>query len=71
AGKYCDGQILVFHDLVGYTNIYQPRFARKFADSHAVMKEALSKYIKDIEAGSFPGEAESFPLNKDIEEFLK
>ena len=71
AGKFCDGQILVFHDLVGYTNIYQPRFARKYADTHTVMKEALNNYVKDIKAGSFPGEAESFPLNKDIEEFLK
>jgi len=71
AGKYCDGQILVFHDLVGYTKVYQPRFARKYADTHAVIKDALCHYIKDIETGAFPAEAESYPLKKDIEEFLK
>ena len=71
AGKYCDGQILVFHDLVGFTDIYQPKFARKYADTHQIMKEALSNYIDDIHSGNFPDESESFHLNKDIEEFLK
>lgn len=71
AGKYCDGQILVFHDLVGFTNVYQPRFARKYADTHGVMKEALGNYIKDINSGNFPDENESFHLKKDINEFLK
>lgn len=71
AGRYCDGQILVFHDLVGFTNIYHPKFARKYADSHSVMKEALGNYIKDIHSGHFPDENESYLLNKDIEEFLR
>lgn len=70
AGKYCDGQILVFHDLVGFTNIYLPKFVRKYGDVHSVMNKALLEYIKDIHSGHFPGDKESYHLNKKIEEFL-
>lgn len=71
AGKYCDGQILVFHDLVGFTNIYLPKFVRKYADVNSIMKNALDEYIKDINAGTFPAEKESYHLNKDIKKILK
>ncbi len=64
AGKYCDGQILVFHDLVGFTNLYLPKFVRKYADVYSTIHEALVHYIRDIHAGTFPGEQESFFLNK-------
>lgn len=71
AGKYCDGQILVFHDLMGFTSGYQPKFARKYADVQAVMQGALKGYIQDVANGAFPADPESFHLHKDIEEFLK
>ncbi|MCP5048641.1 MAG: 3-methyl-2-oxobutanoate hydroxymethyltransferase [bacterium] len=60
AGKYCDGQILVFHDLVGFTQSYQPKFVRKYADINGMIHDALGRYIKDIQEGDFPGDAESF-----------
>ncbi|MCP4146466.1 MAG: 3-methyl-2-oxobutanoate hydroxymethyltransferase [bacterium] len=60
AGKYCDGQVLVFHDLLGFTDAYLPKFVRKYADIHSVIQEALENYIKDILSGDFPGEKESF-----------
>ena len=60
AGKYCNGQILVFHDLVGFTNLYMPKFVRKYADIYSTMREALSNYIKDIHSGNFPGEKECY-----------
>jgi 3-methyl-2-oxobutanoate hydroxymethyltransferase len=63
AGKYCDGQVLVFHDLVGFTNLYLPRFVRKYADVYAVIHDALRSYIKDIHSGDFPGEHESYHLD--------
>jgi 3-methyl-2-oxobutanoate hydroxymethyltransferase len=66
AGKYCDGQILVFHDLVGFTEFYQPKFVRKYADTYNIMHEALQRYIKDIQDGDFPGEAESFLLKTQL-----
>jgi len=63
AGKYCDGQILVFHDLVGFTNLYLPKFVKKYADVYSVIHDALGNYIKDIQEGTFPGEKESYHLS--------
>lgn len=63
AGKYCDGQVLVFHDLVGFSNLYLPRFVRKYADIYGIIHEALSHYIKDIHSGDFPGENESYHVH--------
>jgi 3-methyl-2-oxobutanoate hydroxymethyltransferase len=71
AGKHCDGQILVFHDLVGFTNIYLPKFVRKYADVQAIIYEALKNYINDINHQKFPNDEESYHLQKDIETFLK
>jgi len=71
AGKYCDGQILVFHDLIGFTNVYHPKFVRRYANLNETIHKALSEYISDINKGKFPGEDESYHLNKDIDEFLK
>jgi 3-methyl-2-oxobutanoate hydroxymethyltransferase len=71
AGSGCDGQILVFHDLVGFTDLYMPKFVRKYADTRSLWLGALRKYVSDVEDGSFPNAAESYHLNQDIEEFLK
>lgn len=65
AGKYCDGQVLVFHDLVGFTDLYLPRFVRKYADIYAVIHGALGHYIEDIHSGNFPGDNESYYANPD------
>ena len=62
AGKQCDGQILVFHDLVGFTDLYLPKFVRKYADVYGVIRDALTHYINDIHSGDFPGEKESFHM---------
>jgi 3-methyl-2-oxobutanoate hydroxymethyltransferase len=64
AGKYCDGQILVFHDLVGFTNLYLPKFVRKYADVYSTIHQAIGNYIKDIQTGDFPGEKESYHQKK-------
>ena len=71
AGRFCDGQILVFHDLVGFTSLYFPKFVRKYADLNGIIQEALKQYIHDIQAGSFPGDDESYHLQKDIDAFIK
>lgn len=63
AGKYCDGQILVFHDLLGFTNLYLPKFVRKYADIYTSIHDALQHYISDINTGNFPGEKESYHQN--------
>jgi 3-methyl-2-oxobutanoate hydroxymethyltransferase len=60
AGKYCDGQILVFHDMMGFTDSYLPKFVRKYADIYPIIRDALCCYIKDIQNGNFPGDDESY-----------
>jgi 3-methyl-2-oxobutanoate hydroxymethyltransferase len=71
AGSGCDGQILVFHDLMGCTNVYLPKFVRQYADTRSLWLGALQRYIGDIQGGAFPSAAESYHLGQDIEEFFK
>jgi 3-methyl-2-oxobutanoate hydroxymethyltransferase len=60
AGPHCDGQILVFHDLVGYSTGYNPRFVKKYADLQAVITKAVRKYADEVRTGDFPDEAHSY-----------
>jgi 3-methyl-2-oxobutanoate hydroxymethyltransferase len=62
AGPDCDGQVLVFHDLVGLTIGGAPKFARAYAQVGADILRAASAYIDDVRQGSFPADAESFHL---------
>lgn len=71
AGSGCDGQILVFHDLVGFTDLYMPKFVRKYADTRTLWLGALRDYVRDVHGGSFPSDAESYHLKLDIDEFLQ
>lgn len=65
AGPDCDGQVLVYHDLLGYDQSFSPRFARKYANLEDNIKQAVQKYIADIKEGSFPAEKESFSMEKE------
>jgi 3-methyl-2-oxobutanoate hydroxymethyltransferase len=62
AGPRCDGQILVFHDMVGFkaNGAHTPRFVRQYADVGSVISEAVSRYVEEVRSGEFPNEAESF-----------
>ena len=60
AGPDCDGQILVFHDLVGLTIGHTPKFARQYANLSGEISRAVESYCSDVRAGSFPSDAESF-----------
>ena len=60
AGPDCDGQVLVVHDMLGITQEFKPRFLRQYANLSQVITEATSNYIKDIKAGDFPSEGESY-----------
>ena len=71
AGVHCDGQILVFHDLMGYSKGYLPKFVRQYADINSVVGDAVKRYIDDIQHSEFPGTEESYHLKKDISELLK
>lgn len=62
AGPYCDGQILVFHDLVGYSNGYLPKFVKKYADFHELISRSVKGYIDDVKGGKFPNDKYSYHL---------
>ncbi len=60
AGKYCDGQVLVFHDLVGLYEGKKPKFVRTYVEGARIFREALYKFKLDVERGDFPSEEESY-----------
>ena len=62
AGRSCDGQVLVFHDLVGLTQGPVPRFVRRYADLAGAITDATRRFIDDVRSGSFPSEAETYSM---------
>jgi 3-methyl-2-oxobutanoate hydroxymethyltransferase len=62
AGPDCDGQILVFHDLVGLTFAPPAKFVRRYADAGAVIRDAIEHYREDVEHHAFPADEESYHL---------
>ena len=59
AGPHCDGQVLVFHDLVGLSLERVPKFVRGYADSKTTIAEALGRWRQDVVSRDFPGPAET------------
>ncbi len=66
AGTDCDVQVLVLHDLIGFTFGRQPRFVRQYANVSEVISEAITKWMDDVKSGNYPSEAESYGLPKDV-----
>lgn len=60
AGPHCDGQILVYSDMLGLTIDFSPRFVRRYDSLHERIDDSVSRYIQDIQSGSFPDESESY-----------
>jgi 3-methyl-2-oxobutanoate hydroxymethyltransferase len=56
AGRYCDGQILVIHDLLGLFDRYVPKFARQYLSLRDDIRKALTSFKMDVKKGAFPGE---------------
>ncbi len=66
AGPACDGQVLVFHDLLGLYEGHTPKFVRRYAEAGEVMTEAMTRFVADIREGRFPdGDGESFHVAND------
>lgn len=60
AGKYCDGQVLVMHDLLGINTEFQPRFLRRYLNLHEQITAATQQYIQDIKSRDFPSDHEQY-----------
>jgi 3-methyl-2-oxobutanoate hydroxymethyltransferase len=60
AGPYCDGQVLVMHDMLGINTEFKPRFLRQYLNIHEQVTKAVHRYIDDVRTGDFPNESESY-----------
>lgn len=60
AGNYCDGQVLVTHDMLGITYEFAPRFLRRYANLQETMRNAFQQFITDVKSGDFPNDKESY-----------
>jgi len=65
AGKGCDGQVLVTHDLLGLFDRFTPKFVRKYADLFSEMERAFGDFVTDINAGSFPASKHTVEMPDD------
>lgn len=70
AGPECDGQVLVFHDIVNLTFAPPAKFVRQYGDAAALVRTAVQQYKTDVESGSYPSDAESYHLPKETKEAL-
>ena len=71
AGPDCDGQILVFHDLVNLTFAPAPKFVRQYADAAAQIRSAIEHYRDDVEHRTFPSDEESYHLPESAQRALE
>ena len=70
AGGDCDGQVLVFHDVLGIEDRVAPKFVRRYAEVRSVAVEALEAFAADVRGGTFPNDDESYHLDLDVAETL-
>lgn len=66
AGSACDVQVLVLHDLIGFTFGRQPRFVRQYANVSGIITEAITRWMADVKSGGYPSESESYGLPDDV-----
>jgi 3-methyl-2-oxobutanoate hydroxymethyltransferase len=65
AGPHCDGQVLVFHDVLGLHDGHLPKFVRQYADLQGQAVAALEDFFADVEKGLFPSEDESYTMSEE------
>lgn len=64
AGPHCDAQVLVWHDLVGLTPGQPLRFVKRYADAHALLKEATESFVGEVRSGAFPMPEHSWKMDE-------
>lgn len=71
AGAGCDGQVLVYQDMLGINQGKVPRFVKKYVDAGALMLQGVEAYIREVQDGTFPGPEHGFPKSDCSEEYLR
>jgi 3-methyl-2-oxobutanoate hydroxymethyltransferase len=71
SGRDCDGQVLVFHDLLGLYQGKSPRFVKRYADLAPEIQDALERYAADVRSGAFPAEEHTYSIpDEELADFL-
>lgn len=70
AGNGCDGQVLVYQDLLGMFSDFTPKFVKRYAEVGEVMKNAFQQYFQEIQSGAFPSKEHVYSIDDDIIEKL-
>ncbi len=71
SGPYCDGQVLVFHDMLGMNPLADFKFLRKYANLSDEIENGITNYINDVKKGSYPSENESFTVGEKLKNYLE
>ncbi len=71
ASNGCDGQVLVYQDMLGMFSDFTPKFVRKFADCGTVMKDAFASYISEVNNGNFPAKEHTYSISEEVIAQLK
>jgi 3-methyl-2-oxobutanoate hydroxymethyltransferase len=66
AGPFCDGQVQVISDILGLFPDFTPKHAKKYANMLEVMENAIKSYVSEVGEGTFPTQAQGFPLDEEI-----
>ncbi|MSO58280.1 MAG: 3-methyl-2-oxobutanoate hydroxymethyltransferase [Thermoleophilia bacterium] len=64
AGPGCDGQVLVYHDLLGLSEGHLPRFVKRYASLSREIRDALEAYASEVRSGAFPGPEHTYPMDE-------
>ncbi|QWU14603.1 3-methyl-2-oxobutanoate hydroxymethyltransferase [Paenibacillus sophorae] len=71
AGRYCDGQVLVFHDVLRYASPYrEKRFVKAYADVGGIIRDALGQYVQEVKQRAFPEQRHAFGADESVLESL-
>jgi len=71
AGPHCDGQVLVFHDMIGLSDRKPAKFVKTFTDARRTMKRGVKQYLKEVKNGEYPGPEHSFVIEDSVIDKLK
>lgn len=70
AGKECDGQVLVIHDMLGMFDRFKPKFVKTYADIKSIAVDGIRQYVTEVKGQSFPGSEHEFSMSKEVVEKL-